>query len=91
MAFMIKLTDKQHNQLQTLQPDCVVQSPLRTTPNDPSPNFPNRHKSFSLIKQVKLWLTLPLFDVDFANTVELGCSVVLRFSLDDPSDSCGIK
>jgi len=70
-----------------LQPDCVVQSPLRTTPKDPSPNFPNKHKSFSLIRQVRLGFTLFLSN-DFTNAAVVGCSVVLRFSLeeDDPAD-----
>ena len=75
-------------QLPTLQPDWVVQSPLRTTPKDPSPNFPNKHRSFSLIRHVRLGFKLSLSNADFINAAAVGCSAVLRFSReeDDPSD-----
>jgi len=44
----------------TLLPDGVVQSPFRTTPNDPSPSLPYRQRSFSLTRHVKLWLVRPV-------------------------------
>ena len=66
----------------TLQPDGVVQSPLRTTPKDPSPSLPNKHRSFSLIRQVKLERSCVLDDIkdDFFRTEDFCLSLSWSFS-----------